>query len=153
MMPISYKESIGLIAFKGGRVMQSMKKSVVIAGIILLFLAGFGLAQMGDKSSAGETRVVEGIKAVFKVTPSMSMVDLLLSYADTGKVITNAKVYASVKGPDGKVQEKDLMGMKMGKEYSFGNTIDFSKKGIYAFDISVEIDKKKERFNFSYEIR
>lgn len=133
--------------------MQGIKKSAMIAGISLLFLAGSVLAQMEDGKRASETKVVEGIKAVFKVTQSMSMIDLVLTYVDSGKAITNAKVFASIKGPGGKVQEKELMGMKMGKEYSFGNTIDFSKKGSYSFDISVEVDKKKERFNFGYEIR
>ncbi len=127
------------------------KVMAVLVGILILFFAQIVLAQM--EMPAGESKVAEGIKATFKVTPSMSMVDIILADAATNKAITKAKVVASVRGPDGKVQEKELIGMKMGKEYSFGNTIDFSKKGNYSFDILVEVDKRKVRFNFVYEAR
>lgn len=127
------------------------KVMAVLVNILIPLFAQIVLAQM--EIPAGESKVTEGIKATFKVTPSMSMVDIILADAATNKAITKAKVVASVRGPDGKVQEKELIGMKMGKEYSFGNTVDFSKKGNYSFDILVEVDKKKVRFNFGYEAR
>ena len=126
---------------------------LVLVGILSFFLTQTVFGQMEREMPAGESKVAEGIKATFKVTPSMSMVDIILADAATNKAITKAKVVASVKGPDGKVQEKELVGMKMGKEYSFGNTIDFSRKGNYSFDIRVEVDKRKVRFNFKYEVK
>jgi hypothetical protein len=123
---------------------------VVLLGFFILILAKASPI-MGHEDSTGEIKIANGIKATFKVTPSMSMVDVILSYGDTGKSITKAKVSAKAKGPDGKIQEKELVGMKMGKEYSFGNTFDLSKKGKYSFDVLAEVGKQKVRFNFSYE--
>lgn len=124
---------------------------VVLVSLFILILVKASPI-MGHEDSTGEIKIAEGIKAVFKVTPSMSMVDVVLSYGDTGKSITKAKVSGNAKGPDGKVQEKELVGMKMGKEYSFGNTFDLSKKGKYSFDILVEVNKKKVRYDFVYEV-
>lgn len=123
---------------------------VVLVSLFILILVKASPI-MGHEDSTGEIKIAEGIKAVFKVTQSMSMADILLSYEDTGKAITKAKVFVKAKGPDGKVQEKELVGMKMGKEYSFGNTFDLSKKGKYSFDVLAEVGKQKVRFDFSYE--
>lgn len=125
-----------------------MKMAILILSGILFFCTSVVLAQGEDKG-----KVADGIRAKFKVTPSMSMVDVFLSDAKTGKEITTAKVMVMIKAPDGKAQEKELMGMRMTKEYSFGNTADLSKKGKYSFDILAEVDKKKVRFNFDYEVR
>jgi len=100
-----------------------------------------------------ESKVSDGIKATLVVTPSKSMVDLILSDAKTGKSITSAKVSALIKGPDGKVIEKELMGVKMGEEFSFMNTLDMSRKGRYSFDITVEVKNKSVKFNFVYEVK
>lgn len=140
---------------------------VNIAKILLISIFIFSwpnmiLAQTGQNVLSNESRVVDGIKATLKVTASQNMIDLILSDAKTGKSITNAKVSAFMKGPDGKVLEKELMGMKMGEEFSFMNTLDMSRKGSYSFDITVEVEKKlapegfnqgKVKFNFVYEVK
>ncbi|HAG51950.1 MAG TPA: hypothetical protein DCL42_11540 [Deltaproteobacteria bacterium] len=144
-----------------------MKRMVIVAKIFLIsifvfFWPNIILAQTGQKALSNESRVVDGIKATLKITPSQNMVDLILSDAKTGKSITNAKISALMKGPDGKVLEKELMGMKMGEEFSFMNTLDMSRKGSYSFKITVEVEKKlapegfnqgKVKFNFVYEAR
>lgn len=129
----------------------------LFVGILMIFWAQMVLAQMqmGEGMSEGESKMADGIKATFNVTLSMSMVDVFVIDAATMKPIQKAKVSVSVKGPDGKVQEKDLIWMKMAKEkeYAYGNTVDFSRKGKYSFDVLVEADKKKVKFNFGHEIR
>ncbi len=128
---------------------------VILAGLLSLILAQTALAQKehGHESGPGTSKVAEGIKATFKVTPANSMVDLYLADSAAGKEITKAKVSAVAKGPDGKTQEKELIGMKMDKDYSFGNTFDFSQKGNYSFDLTVEVDKKKVKFDFKYVVK
>jgi len=135
--------------------MKRMRNTITrgLMVILMAFWVQTVFAQMEGGMSHREDKVADGVKATFKVTPSMSMVDVFLADATTGKAITKAKVSTSIKGPDGKVQEKELVGMKMGKEYSFGNTVDFARKGRYSFDIVVEVDKKKVRFNFGYEVK
>ncbi|MBI5199542.1 MAG: hypothetical protein HZA09_05965 [Nitrospirae bacterium] len=128
-----------------------MKKiGLILMGIFISFVASIVFVQMTQGTAQGESKVVDGVKAVLNVTPSMSMVDVVLTYADTGKTITNGKVFASVKGPDGKVEKKELVGGTMGKEFSFMNTLNLSRKGKYSFDITTEIDNKKVKFNFDY---
>lgn len=127
-----------------------MKRLFIIA-LAGIYISIFSQTAISHEVPTDESKVAEGVKATFKVTQSMSMVDILLSYEDTGKAITKAKVFAKAKGPDGKVQEKELVGMKMGKEYSFGNTFDLSKKGKYSFDVLAEVGKQKVRFDFGYE--
>ena len=124
---------------------------IVLAG--LFFCSQIALAQMKHDVPAGESKVAEGIKATLVVTPSKSMVDLVLVGAKNGKTITAEKVAAQIKGPDGNVQKKDLLGMKMGEVFSYMNTLDMSKKGSYSFDIAVEVEKEKVKFNFVYEVR
>ena len=126
---------------------------IILVGVLISFLAQIALAQKEKEMSTGESKVTDGIKATFKVTPSMSMVDILLMDTTTKKTITKAKVFASAKMPDGKVQEKELVGMKMGKEYTFGNTFDFSRKGNYDFDIRVEVKNEEVKFNFIYKVK
>lgn len=129
----------------------------LFVGILMIFWGQMVLAQMqmGEVMSEGESKAADGIKATFRVTLSMSMVDVFVVDAATMKPIQKAKVSLSVKGPDGKVQKKDLIWMKMAneKEYAYGNTVDFSRKGKYSFDVLVEADKKKVKFNFGHEIR
>ena len=124
---------------------------IVLAG--LFFCSQIALAQMKHDVPAGESKVAKGIKATLVVTPSKSMVDLIVVNAKSGKTITTAKVAAQIKGPDGNVQKKDLLGMKMGEVFSYMNTLDMSKKGSYSFVIAVEVEKEKVKFNFVYEVR
>jgi hypothetical protein len=83
----------------------------------------------------------------------MSMVDIVLSDAKTGKSITKAKVNAVVTNPDGTKQVKELMGGKMGEQFSFMNTLDLSKKGAYKLDAAADIDGKKVKFSFKFEVK
>lgn len=129
-----------------------MKNIRIILMVIFVFSgASMVLAQMKSGITEGESKVADGIKATFRVTPSMSMVDVVLTHADSGRAITKAKVFASVKSPDGKVEKKELIGGTMDKEFSFMNTLDLSKKGKYSFDIEVEVDSKKVKYNFDYK--
>ena len=135
--------------------MNRMRMALVIMliGIFMPLVPNTVWSQMEHKMPAGESKTADTIKATFKVTPSMNMIDVLLAYADTGREITTAKVLAVIKGPDGKVQEKELLGMKMGEDFSFMNTLDMSKKGRYSFAITVEVMKKKVKFDFVYEVK
>lgn len=133
--------------------MRKIKSTAIIVLAGLFFCSQIALAQMKHDMPAGESKVAEGIKATLVVTPSKSMVDLVLVGAKNGKTITAAKVAAQIKGPDGTVQKKDLLGMKMGEVFSYMNTLDMSKKGSYSFAIAVEVEKKKVKFNFVYEVK
>lgn len=124
-----------------------LKTVIVLAGVVAPLLAQTVFAQ------TEETKVADGIKATLNVVTSSNMVDLMLISSKTGKVITDAKVFTKIKGPDGMVQEKDLLGMQMGEVFSYMNNVDMAKKGSYSFDISVEIGKKKVKFNFVYEVK
>lgn len=94
----------------------------------------------------------DGIKAVLRLDPAKSMVDLYLSDAKTGKEITSGRVKAVITMPDGEKIEKELMGMKMGEVFSFMNSLNMSRKGRYVFDITVDTGKTRVRFNFSQAI-
>ncbi len=124
--------------------------------LMLLFIIPPAVAQMDHKmgqQTEGETKVVDGIKGRFKVTPSMHMLDLYLADAATDKVITGAKVKVAITMPDGKKAEKEFSGMKMGEVFSYMNTTDLSLKGKYSFDITAEVGNKKPTFSFTYEVK
>lgn len=128
--------------------MKNMIKTLaIIACIAATVTAQTALAE------TVEAKTADGIKAVLVVTPSKNMVDLMLTDVKTGKAVTDAKVLALIEAPDGVVQEKELLGMKMGKDFSFMNTLDISKKGRYSFAVTVEAVKKKVKFNFVYEVK
>lgn len=127
--------------------------AIILLGIFVFCRPYAGLAQMEHKMPEGESKVADNIKATLIVTPLKSMVDLLFVNAKTGKTIINAKVFAKIKGPDGKVQEKELLGMQMGEVFSYMNTLDLSLKGSYSFKITAEAGKKKIKFDFVYEVK
>jgi|GEM_PF-2678393 hypothetical protein len=135
-----------------------MKKLVKAVFLVLLLSAApaFAATEHGshDHGSADNalvgTATDTGIKATLKVNRSNSMVDLYLVNASTGASMTAGKVFAKIKLPNGKTVEKELIGMKMGQEYSFMNSLDLSLKGKYAFDISVAAGGKQARFDFIY---
>jgi hypothetical protein len=133
--------------------MRKIRNTAIIVLAGLLFSSQIALAQMKPDMPAGESKVANNIKATLAVTPSKSMVDLVLVGAKDSKTITAAKVAAQIKGPDGNVQKKDLLGMKMGEVFSYMNTLDMSKKGSYSFVIAVEVEKEKVKFNFVYEVK
>lgn len=133
--------------------MMKMAVAVMIIGIFMFSMSHMVLAQMEHEMPADGGNVADGVRAILKVAPSQNMVDLVLKDAKTGKTITETKVFALIKGPNGKVYEKELLGMDMGGEFSFMNTLDMSKKGSYSFDILVEAGKKKVKFNFVYEVK
>ena len=118
---------------------------VVALGLLAPVLSTPAAAQTDHKTAQqmeGEVKSANGIKGRLKITPSKSMLDLYLTDAATDKSITKAKVRAVITMPDGKKVENDLMGMKMGAEFSFMNTADLSLKGKYTFDVSAEVGKK-----------
>lgn len=136
-----------------------------VSFLLLLAVISPAAAQMDHKmghQTEGEIKISDGIKGRLKVTPAMSMIDFYLADARTGEVITGVKVRVMITKPDGKKVEKDLPGMKMGEVFSYMNTLDFSLKGVYTFDITAEVKKKigekdfdKERvtFSFTYEVK
>lgn len=135
-----------------------MKKLVKAVFLVLLLstMPAFAATDHGkhDHGSAGPavagTATESGIKGTLKVSQSNSMIDLYLAEEKTGAPVTAGKVFAKIKLPNGKTVEKELMGMKMGQEYSFMNSLDLSLKGKYAFDISVTAGGKQARFDFTY---
>lgn len=121
--------------------------------ILKVLIVAFLLAAIPVIGSAsGIEKTTGGIKAVLKVDPAKSMVDLYLSDSKTHKEITGAKVRAAITLPNGEKVEKDLMGMKMEDSFSYMNTLDMSMKGRYIFDITVEMGKTTHKFNFHYEV-
>lgn len=118
-----------------------------------VFISGIALGEMKDGPSEGVTQVEKGIKATLKVTPSKSMVDLILEDAKTGKPITKADVNAKIQLPDNSHLEKKLMGMKMGGVFSFMNSLDLSRKGTYHFGILVKAADKDIQFNFEHQFK
>lgn len=122
---------------------------IVLAFFLLSAISGFT-----GTAKAEEAQVSNGIKAVLKVDPAKSMVDLYLyNMAKTLTPMKDAKVKAVVTMPDGKKVEKELIGMKMGDTYSYMNSLDMRLKGGYSFDISVQAGKRKARFAFSYTLK
>lgn len=140
----------------------------ILAAIFIMLFANVANAEMKHSSShsmkeeKGDVVTADGVKAVFKLSQTMSMVDIVLSDAKTGKIITKAKVNGVVTNPYSIKQTKELVGMKMDKEYSFGNTLDLSQKGVYKLDVDADIDLppnvaigggKKVKFSFKFEVK
>lgn len=118
---------------------------VLMVALLLIAIPVIGLASDVAKTSGG-------IKAVLKVDPAKSMVDLYLSDSKTQKEISGAIVKVTITRPKGEKVEKELMGMKMGDSFSFMNTLDMSRKGSYIFDITVELGKTTHKLNFHYDV-
>jgi len=81
------------------------------------------------------------------------MADLLLVGAASGRAVTDALVTATVVYPNGQKHVKELMGMKMGEDYSYMNSIDMSTKGTYTFHIIAKVGKKTVKFDFKSVVR
>jgi len=118
---------------------------VLVVALLLSAIPVIGSASDVAKTSGG-------IKAVLKVDPAKSMVDLYLSDSKTQKEITGAKVRATITLPKGEKVEKELLGMKMGDSFSFMNSLDMSREGRYIFDITIELGKTSHKFNFHYDV-
>ena len=118
---------------------------VLVVALLLSAIPVIGSASDIAKTSGG-------IKAVLKVDPAKSMVDLYLSDSKTQKEITGAKVRATITLPKGEKVEKELLGMKMGDSFSFMNSLDMSREGRYIFDITIELGKTSHKFNFHYDV-
>lgn len=135
--------------------MKKLMKAVFLM-LFLTALPAFAATDHGRHDHGNADQVVagtsteSGIKAILKVNRSNSMVDLYLTDTETGASVTSGKVLAKIKLPNGKTVEKELIGMQMGQEYSFMNSLDLSLKGKYAFDISVAAGDKRARFDFIY---
>lgn len=120
--------------------------------ILFLLVFSFGLWPVIAQAETS-TKSSHGVKAVLKTDPTKKMIDLFLSEATSTKEITEAKVTASVRLPDGKKVKKELIGMKMGDAYSFMNSLDMSRPGRYSFDIEIKTPGKTTRFEFTQHIR
>ncbi|MBI5892872.1 MAG: hypothetical protein HZB79_04345 [Deltaproteobacteria bacterium] len=133
----------------------------LVASLVLLFafIAIPVNAEMQHSSShsmeekKGDAVTVDGVKAVFKLSQTMSMVDIVFSDVKTGNIITKAKVSGMATNPDSTKQAKEFVGMKMDKEYSFGNTLDLSQKGVYKLDVDADIEGKRVKFSFKFEVK
>ena len=134
-------------------------KKIMKAGFLILFLAAlpaFAATEHGRHDNGGADHVIAGtateagIKATLKVNRAHSKVDLFLVDAATGAPVTSGKATANIKLPDGKTLEKELIGMKMGQEYSFMNSLDLSLNGRYVFDVYVASGSKQAKFGFVY---
>lgn len=120
-----------------------------MALVLMFFTLGqwpaIGLAETSIMSS-------DGVKAVLKTDPAKKMIDLFLSEQTSGKEITEAIAKASVTLPDGTKVRKDLIGMKMGKAYSFMNSLDMSRPGRYSFEIFIRTSGKSIKLEFVQKI-
>lgn len=126
-------------------------KTLKIIMAVLFIIAAISADSI---ASGGLEKTAGGIKAVLKLDPQKSMVDLYLyDMAKTLRPITEAKVNAVVTLPGGKKVEKELMGMKMDGVFSYMNTLDMSAKGSYSFDISVKMEARKVDFNFVCDVK
>jgi len=116
--------------------------------VALILLCLTFVSAVADNVLAAErsTKTVDGLTATLSVTPGM--VDLLLVDAGSGTAVTDGEVIATVVRPDGQKRVKALMGMKMGKVYSYMNSLDMSTKGIYTFHITVKAGEKSVNFDF-----
>ena len=129
---------------------------VIALGLLAPAISTPAAAQTDHKTAQqmeGEVKSADGIKGRLKITPSKSMLDLYLTDAATDKPVTKAKVRAVITMPDGKKAEKDLMGMKMGGEFSFMNSADLSLKGKYTLEVTAQVGKKKVTFPYTYEVK
>lgn len=155
---------------KSGFKIQNSRFKVLLLATCILLLATVGAvnAEMQHslshsmKEERGDTITSDGVKAVFKLSQTMSMVDIVFSDVKTGNIITKAKVSGMATNPDSTKQTKEFVGMKMDKEYSFGNTLDLSQKGVYKLDVDADIDLppnvsigggKRVKFSFKFEVR
>ena len=120
--------------------------------VSILFCLIF-ISAVADNAMAATklTKTVDGLTATLTVSPNTA--DLLLVDAASGRAVTDALVTATVVHPNGQKHVKELMGMKMGEDYSYMNSIDMSTKGIYTFHIIVEIGKKTVKFDFKSGVR
>lgn len=125
-----------------------MKNRIIL--ILLVFSFGLWPAYAQAETSVKSS---DKVKAVLKTDRAKKMVDLFLSEATSGKEITEAKVTASVRLPDGKTVRKELIGMKMGKAYSFMNSLDMSEPGRYSFAIEIKSSGKTTKLEFTQDIR
>ncbi len=123
------------------------------AAVICLFIALF-LIPLSKVYGAEMEKRDNGIKAALKIDAAGSMIDLYLyDLSKALRPIKDAKVIATITSPNGKKTQKELMGMEMGKTFSFMGPLDMLEKGPYIFDIRVEADKKNAKFNFIYDNR
>ncbi|MBI5827350.1 MAG: hypothetical protein HZB22_06450 [Deltaproteobacteria bacterium] len=126
-----------------------MKSMKVAVSLLILFLISPAMAngwESPEKKSGG-------VKAILKIDPEKSMVDLYLNDAVSNRPITGALVKAAIKTPDGGEIEKELIGMRMGEAFSYMNTLEMSKKGKYSFEIKVDSGGTKVPFSFFYDAK
>ncbi|HBG47336.1 MAG TPA: hypothetical protein DDW94_10165 [Deltaproteobacteria bacterium] len=124
------------------------KKTISTAALAVagaLFISAQSYADVTAKA-AGD------LKATLSTDPAKSMVDLFLKEFKSGNAITSAKVKARVTFPNGTTVEKELIGMKMGDAYSYMNSLDFSRKGRYIFNITIVTPKKTVSMEFTHRI-
>lgn len=126
--------------------MKSMKIAVSLL-ILLLISPVMATGWESPEKKSGN------VKAVLKIDPEKSMVDLYLNDAVSNRPITDARVKAAVKTPDGKKIEKELIGMRMREAFSYMNTLEMSKKGKYSFEIKVDSGGTKVLFSFFYDAK
>ncbi|MBI5491732.1 MAG: hypothetical protein HY893_02240 [Deltaproteobacteria bacterium] len=122
--------------------------------LAVCFFVALFLAPLSKVYGAELVKTDNGIKAALKIDAAGSMTDLYLyDLSKALRPIKEAKVFATITSPGGKKVEKELMGMEMGKTFSFMSALDMSEKGRYIFDIRVEADKKTAKFSFIYDNR
>lgn len=142
-----------------------MKRIIIsyITCLLLLLVTTSSVMAHAGHEIEGEGKVVEGIEGSLKITPALSMIDFYLYDVKTNKALTNAKVMAIITMPDGKKIEKELTGMNKEEMFSFMNTVDFTLKGTYIFDITARVQYKTGfksyhsvktvTFPFTYEVK
>ncbi len=131
--------------------MKAIKAVMIFSVLFVLVLSG--LAGINSAKADELTASAAGVRGTLKINAPKKMIDLYLTDTGTSKPITGAKVMASITGPQGRKDSKELMGMKMGDSYSYMAMTEVSAKGRYAFDIKVEAGEKKADLHFSYDVK
>lgn len=128
-------------------------KKVWIAWVVAAVILFGGLVSVERADAAGElSETKEGLTATLRLTPEKSMVDLFLKDAGTGKAVKDAEADAVIKMPDGSTVSKELMGMNMGGEFSYMNSLVMRQKGTYEFVVNVKARGKAHRFEFTQRV-
>ncbi len=130
-----------------------LRTSFTAIFVFLILSTGISRGETSGGTPAGESKVIQGVKATLIVTPGKNMVDLFLKDEKTGNEIRVAEVNAKVQLPDNSVVEKKLIGMKMGDAYSFMSSVNMQIKGTYSFEVFVKTGDNDIKFDFRYVVK
>ena len=126
--------------------------SIVTTGSVFADMAGMNHREDAKGVEDGNTtKTVDGVTATIKVLSKM--VDLILVDAESKELVKGAEVEAMIVYAGSHKIIKKLIGMKMGKGYSYMNSIDMSEKGGYTLHLMVMAGKRMIHIEFTGEVK